>query len=195
MNRRNFITQSSKFGALLMANNYLPLDFFNLKDFSKSDFGNDFKWGVASAAYQIEGGWNIDGKGPSIWDTFSQKSKNIKDGSNGNIACDFYHNYKSDIALVKSLNFDIFRFSFSWPRILPNGIGAINPKGIDFYHRVIDRCLEVDLEPWPTIYHWDLPEALNAKGGWANRDIIGWFEEFTHVLTKEYGDKIKIGWF
>ncbi len=191
MKRREFLKNTSQLSLLLMANNYLPLHFFKSNHLSKSDFGDDFKWGVASAAYQIEGAWNIDGKSPSIWDTFTQKRKNIKDGSNGNIACDFYHKYESDIALVKSLNFDIFRFSFAWTRILPNGIGKVNQKGIDFYHRVIDRCLEVGLAPWPTIYHWDLPEVLSAKGGWINRDIIAWFEEFTHVLTKAYGDKVK----
>ena len=151
MKRREFLKHSSQLSLLLMANNYLPLHFLKSNNLSKSDFGDDFKWGVASAAYQIEGAWNVDGKTPSIWDTFAQKRKNIKDGSNGNVACDFYHNYEADIALVKSLNFDIFRFSFSWTRILPNGIGKVNQKGIDFYHRVIDRCLEVGLEPWPTI--------------------------------------------
>ncbi len=191
MKRREFLKHSSQLSLLLLANNYLPLHFSQSNHLSKSDFGDHFKWGVASAAYQIEGAWNIDGKSPSIWDTFTQKRKNIKDGSNGNVACDFYHKYESDIALVKSLNFDIFRFSFSWTRILPNGIGEVNQKGIDFYHRVIDRCLEVGLEPWPTIYHWDLPEILSQKGGWVNRDIIAWFEEFTDVLTKEYGDKVK----
>ncbi len=160
-------------------------------NFTKKDFGPDFKWGTATAAYQIEGAYKEDGKGLNIWDTYSNKKGKIKDGTNGNIACNFYHSYKSDIALLKSMNFDVFRFSTSWSRILPNGIGSLNQKGIDFYHRVIDECLEQNLEPWITLYHWDLPQALQDKGGWANREIVDWFNEYTEVVCKAYGDKVK----
>ena len=119
----------------------------------KSDFGEDFLWGVATASYQIEGAWNEDGRTPSIWDTFSHTKNKIKNGENGDVACDFYHTYEKDIEIVKSLNLDVFRFSISWTRILPNGIGEINQKGIDFYHKVIDKCLEQGLQPWLTCYH------------------------------------------
>jgi beta-glucosidase len=159
--------------------------------FSKADFGSNFLWGVATASYQIEGAWNTDGKGVSIWDTFAQNAKNIADKSNGNIACDFYHTYKEDIALVKSLNMDVFRFSISWTRILPNGIGEINEKGIAFYNDVIHTCLEAGLQPWITCYHWDLPQTLEDKGGWANREVINWFTEYVEVISKAFGDKVK----
>lgn len=159
--------------------------------FKATDFGEEFLWGVASAAYQIEGAWNKDGKGVSIWDTFSHKKNKIEDNSNGNIACDFYHQYEKDIELIKSLNFKIFRFSIAWTRILPNGTGAINQKGIDFYHKIIDKCLEVGLEPWITCYHWDLPQALEDQGGWANRKIVDWFAYYVSIIAKAYGKKVK----
>ena len=118
--------------------------------FTKNDFGDDFKWGVSTAAYQIEGAHNIDGKGSSIWDTFSQKKKKIFNDHNGNIACDFYAHYADDITLLYKLNIPNYRFSISWSRILPHGIGAVNIKGIDFYNKVIDFCLELGIEPWIT---------------------------------------------
>ncbi len=161
-------------------------------DFSKKDFGDNFKWGVAVAAYQIEGAWNEDGKSPSVWDHFTQKRKGkIKNKENGNIACDFYHRYSGDIGLVKEMNFDVFRFSTAWTRLLPQGTGQVNQKGIDYYHRVIDRCLEAGVEPWITLYHWDLPQILEKKGGWANRDVIAWFSEYADLVTRSYGDKVK----
>ena len=159
--------------------------------YTAADFGQDFLWGTATAAFQIEGAWNEDGKGPSIWDTFSHKKGNVLNNDNGDVACDFYRNYDSDIGLVQEMNMDVFRFSTSWSRVLPNGIGQVNQKGLDFYHRVIDSCLEKGLQPWLTLYHWDLPQALEDKGGWQNRDITGWFEEYTNLMTKTYGDKVK----
>ena len=160
-------------------------------DFSSLDFGKDFKWGVATAAYQIEGAHNIDGKSPSIWDTFSHKKGAIKTGENGDIACDFYHSYEKDLDLLKSLNMTVFRFSIAWSRILPNGIGTTNQTGIDFYHRVIDACLARGIEPWITLYHWDLPQILQDKGGWINRDAVLWFSEYANLVTKTYGGKVK----
>jgi len=158
---------------------------------NKADFGPDFKWGVAAAAYQTEGAWNIDGKGESIWDRFSRKSGKIERGENADVAADFYNRYEEDIDLIESMNFKVFRFSLSWPRILPNGTGEINHAGLDFYHRVIDNCLAVGIEPWITIYHWDLPQVLEDQGGWANRKILDWFSEYTEVVTKEFGSKVK----
>ena len=190
MHRREMIKNSALATALLAT----PKPFRNFSlpgDFTRTDFGSNFKWGVASAAYQIEGAWNEDGKGPSIWDTFSQNPKHIKTRENGNIACDFYHRYHSDIALIKEMNMQVNRFSLSWSRIFPEGTGKINPKGVEFYHKVIDRTLELGIEPWITCFHWDLPQALQDKGGWANRESVNWFAEYVQFITKEYGDKVK----
>jgi beta-glucosidase len=159
--------------------------------FTREDFGDDFKWGVSTAAYQIEGAHNVHGKGPSIWDTFSQKRKKIANNHNGNTACDFYNRYAEDIYLLYQLNIPHYRFSISWSRILPHGTGAINTKGIDFYNKVIDLCLELNIEPWITLYHWDLPQALQQKGGWVNRDIIHWFSHYVECCVKHFGDRVK----
>ena len=159
--------------------------------FTKADFGVDFKWGVAAAAYQTEGAWNKDGKGKSIWDHFSHRSGKIERGEVADVAADFYHRYDEDIDLIRAMNFKVFRFSLSWSRILPNGTGEVNQAGLDFYHRVIDKCLASGIEPWITIYHWDLPHVLEVRGGWTNREILDWFSEYANVVTKEYGDKVK----
>lgn len=159
--------------------------------FSKKDFGPGFRWGVATAAYQIEGAVNEDGRSPSIWDTFSHTPDKIKTGENGDVACDFYHRYPEDLAFIHEMNLQVNRFSLAWPRILPEGTGPVNSKGLDFYHRVIDRTLELGLEPWVTLYHWDLPQVLEDKGGWTNRDILGWFAEYVEVCGKAFGDKVK----
>ncbi|MBN2662690.1 MAG: beta-glucosidase [Bacteroidales bacterium] len=158
---------------------------------NKTDFGQNFIWGTAQASYQTEGAWNIDGKSPSSWDTFSQKKGKIERNENGNTATDFYHRYEEDLNFLKSMNFKHFRFSLSWPRILPNGTGEINPKGVQFYHKVIDKCLELGLTPWVTIYHWDHPQTLENKGGWTNRKMVDWFSEYTEFVSKEYGSKVK----
>ena len=160
---------------------------FNIE---KKDFGPDFHWGAATASYQIEGAWDKDGKGESIWDRFTANPKNVKDRTNGQDATDFYNRYESDLLLLKELNFENFRFSFSWPRILPEGIGPVNEKGIDFYDRMIDKCLELGIEPWAMLYHWDLPQKLEDLGGWTNRDIVGWFLEYADLCTRRFGDRI-----
>ncbi|MBS1742559.1 MAG: beta-glucosidase [Bacteroidetes bacterium] len=159
--------------------------------YCKEDFGGDFKWGVSTAAYQVEGAFNARGKGLSVWDVFSNTKGKIFENQHGNIACDFYHRYATDIALMKQLNIPNFRFSLSWSRIFPNGIGTVNPDGIDFYNRVIDFCLELDIEPWITLYHWDLPYELEKKGGWTNRDIINWFGEYVALCVRKFGDRVK----
>jgi len=160
-------------------------------DLTRDSFGSDFTWGVAHASYQVEGAWNIDGKGLSIWDTFSHRKGKIKDGSNGDVACDFYHRYREDTDLVRHLGFDAQRFSISWPRVLPTGTGRVNQAGLDFYRRLVDACLEAGVEPWVTVYHWDLPESLQQQGGWANRSIVGWFEEYAGVVAEALGDRVK----
>jgi len=159
--------------------------------FSKDDFGEDFKWGVSTAAYQIEGAHDKDGKGMSIWDNFSNKKGKISNGHHGNIACDFYNHYASDIALIHKLKIPNYRFSISWSRIIPNGVGAVNYKGIEFYNRVIDFCLELGIEPWITLYHWDLPEELQKKGGWVNREVLNWFSDYVQCCLKHFGNRVK----
>jgi beta-glucosidase len=157
-----------------------------------SDFGKDFLWGVATAAPQIEGASQLYGKGASIWDTFSARSGKIKKGHKLDIACDFYHQYHEDIALVKLLGFEVFRFSIAWTRILPTGRGEVNQEGIRFYHNVIDECLTQGIVPYVTLYHWDLPQALEDEGGWTSFSINAAFNSFVSICAKEYGDKVKL---
>ncbi|GHA37939.1 beta-glucosidase [Salinimicrobium marinum] len=159
--------------------------------FKKEDFGEDFRWGVSTAAYQIEGSHEADGKGPSIWDIFSKKKGKVYNGHNGNITCDFYQRYEHDLHLMKTLNIPNFRFSLSWSRIIPTGKGDSNPAGVDFYNRLIDKCLELGIEPWVTLYHWDLPYVLEQKGGWTNREIIDWFKEYVVLCVEKFGDRVK----
>ncbi len=155
------------------------------------EFGDDFKWGVSTAAYQIEGAHDLDGKGPSIWDVFSHTKGKIYKGQNADETCDFYHHYAQDIALMNAMNIPHFRFSLSWSRILPHGTGTINYKGIEFYNKVINFCLELGITPWVTLYHWDLPQALEVKGGWTNREIVNWFSEYVSVCVKAFGNRVK----
>lgn len=130
---------------------------------TREAFGDDFKWGVSTAAYQIEGGHCADGKGASIWDVFTSTKGKISQGHNANTSCDFYNHYARDISLVYELNIPNFRFSISWSRLIPNGTGPVNIKGIDYYNRIIDFCLELGIEPWITLYHWDLPFELEKR--------------------------------
>lgn len=157
----------------------------------KSLFGRDFKWGVSTAAFQIEGSHDTDGKGLSIWDTFTARKGAIKGGHHARIACDFYNSYKNDIHLIRELHIPNFRFSLSWPRILPSGLHPVNTAGIDYYDRVIDYLLECGISPWVTLYHWDLPHALETKGGWTNRDSISWFSDYTALCAGKFGDRVK----
>lgn len=158
---------------------------------SASDFGGDFKWGISTAAYQIEGAHNLDGKGPSIWDTFSARKGKVKSGHNGNISCDYYNRFAGDIHLINQVGFNNYRFSIAWSRLLPSGTGTVNQKGIDFYKRVIATCLEKNITPWITCYHWDLPQALQDKGGWTNRDILNWFSEYVALCVISFGGDVK----
>lgn len=158
---------------------------------SKKDFGVDFKWGTATAAFQVEGAVAEHGRGASIWDTFTRQKGKIKNGHHAEIACDFYNSYESDLELVKELGFKEFRFSISWSRILPDGVGKVNEMGIDFYNRVIDKCIALDIEPWITLYHWDLPQALEDRGGWKNREIIKWFSEYVSICADAFGGKVR----
>jgi beta-glucosidase len=154
-------------------------------------FPESFRWGAATAAYQIEGACGEDGRGRSIWDTFAHIPGNTHSGDNGDIACDSYHRYEEDIALMKELGIDTYRFSVSWPRILPDGAGEVNAKGLDYYHRLVDKLLENGIEPFCTLYHWDLPQALQDSGGWKNRGTIDAFVHYAGIMFKEFGSKIK----
>jgi beta-glucosidase len=154
-------------------------------------FPSDFRWGGAGSAFQSEGAFQEDGKGLSIWDIFTDKKGKVRDGSNAKVSAGFYHHYREDIRLAKDMNFDSLRLSLSWPRIIPDGTGHTNQKGLDFYHKVIDECLALNIEPWITLYHWDLPQSLEDRGGWTNRDIVGWFTDYVDTCTRTYGDKVK----
>ncbi|HZH63681.1 MAG TPA: GH1 family beta-glucosidase [Flavisolibacter sp.] len=156
-----------------------------------SNFGDAFVWGVASSAYQTEGAYLEDGKGLSIWDVFSRRKGKIHAGENGDTATSFYNRHIHDIILMEFLNIKNFRFSISWSRLLPQGRGKKNEKGIEFYNRIIDFCLECGIEPWVTLYHWDLPQALEERGGWTNREIIHWFEEYVAFCIQHFGDRVK----
>ncbi|MFI5203884.1 MAG: GH1 family beta-glucosidase [Flavobacteriales bacterium] len=159
------------------------------ESFKRSDFGSSFVWGVSSSAWQTEGSWNPEGRGDSVWDTFARSRKKLRTAALH--ATDFYHRYKEDLDLMQQLNIPNFRFSVSWPRVFPHGTGNLNSKGIAFYDRLVDACLERNIEPWITLYHWDLPQELENKGGWRNRDIVAWFEYYTAFVCKHLGDRVK----
>ena len=155
-------------------------------------FPDGFLWGTATAAYQVEGAWNQDGKGESIWDRFCHTPGNVKGNTSGDIACDQYHRFPQDIALAKSLNQKSYRFSISWPRIQPTGTGAPNQMGLDHYKRLTDNLAAAGIRPFCTIYHWDLPQALEDRGGWPNRDLAAYFADYAGILAKHLGDRITV---
>ncbi len=154
-------------------------------------FPNDFLWGAATASYQIEGAALEDGRGECIWTRFSHVPGNVLNGDTGDVADDHYHRYAEDVALMKDVGLKAYRYSLSWPRILPLGTGETNPKGLDFYDRLTDELLKAGIQPWVTLYHWDLPQALEDRGGWASRDIVDWFTDYTDLVTKRLGDRVK----
>ncbi len=154
-------------------------------------FPEDFVWGAATAAYQVEGAAFEDGKGESIWDRFSHVPGNVERNETGDVACDQYHRYPEDIKLMQEMDLQAYRFSISWPRIYPQGTGAINEKGLDHYDRMVDALLEAGIDPWITLYHWDLPQALHERGGWPNRDIADWFTDYAVTMAERLGDRVK----
>jgi beta-glucosidase len=149
-----------------------------------------FFWGVATSAYQIEGAWDSDGRGLSIWDTFSRRPGAVVQGENGDVACDHYHRMPEDVALIASLGVDTYRFSVSWPRVQPGGRGPVNSRGIDFYSRLVDSLLEKGVDPWLTLYHWDLPQELEDAGGWPLRDTAYRFAEYAGLVHDALGDRV-----
>ena len=154
-------------------------------------FPHNFLWGAATASYQIEGAWNEDGKGESIWDRFSHTPGKIEDNSTGDVACDHYRRYEEDIALMRFLGLKAYRFSVSWPRVIPLGRGRVNPRGLDFYDRLVDALCAANIEPFLTLYHWDLPQALQDEGGWENRNTCHAFADYAALMVKRLGDRVK----
>lgn len=191
MTRQQWLRLSAALGAGLMLPKGLQAALPEQQSLRREDFGPGFVWGTATAAYQTEGGWNEDGKGESNWDHFTHHTRKVKTHANADVADDFYHRYASDIQLMQQMNIPAFRFSLCWSRILPDGSPAVNPKGIDFYNRVIDTCLAHGISPWVTCYHWDMPQPLEARGGWANRDMLGWFSTYIETCGKYFGDRVK----
>jgi beta-glucosidase len=157
---------------------------------NRKTFPTDFVWGTATASYQIEGAANEDGRGESIWDRFSHTPGKVINGDTGDVACDHYHRSAQDVALMKQLGVDAYRFSVAWPRILPSGTGAVSQKGIDFYDRLVDTLLAAGIRPFVTLYHWDLPVELHDQGGWTNRNIAGWFSDYASIVTRALGDRV-----
>jgi beta-glucosidase len=155
-------------------------------------FPEGFVWGCASSAYQVEGAWNEDGKGPSIWDTFVHTPGRIANNETGDITVDHYHRYKDDVTLMKELGLAAYRFSISWARILPNGTGAVNQAGLDFYGRLVDELLEKKIEPYVCLCHYDLPQSLQDNGGWPNRDCAYAFSEYAHIMALHLSDRVKV---
>jgi beta-glucosidase len=146
--------------------------------------------GTSTSAYQIEGAWDSDGKGESIWDRFTHKPGKILDGTTGDRACDHYNRHSEDLDLIQNLGVDAYRFSISWPRVQPNGTGAPNEQGLDFYDRLVDGLLERGIMPFVTLYHWDLPQALQDRGGWTERSIAGWFADYARIVASRLGDRV-----
>ncbi len=153
-------------------------------------FPNNFTWGAATASYQIEGASQEDGRGPSVWDTFAATPGKVFNGDNGDVACDHYHRVPEDIAIMKDMGIDSYRFSIAWPRLAPQGDARREQRGYDFYSRLIDQLLEAGIKPLPTMYHWDLPQALQDKGGWANRDTAYRFAVYATDLAEAYSDRV-----
>ena len=203
MNRRRFLGRSlAAAGAALLTPRTSPAALFASSqrvpgsipdgEISAARFPDGFLWGTATAAFQVEGAWNEDGKGESVWDRWAHTTGRIKGQATADAACDAYHLYPRDIAILKQLNQKSYRFSISWPRIQPAGTGAPNQKGLDHYSRFVDALLEAGIRPFCTLYHWDLPQALEDRGGWPNRDLAGWFADYAGILAKQLGDRITV---
>ncbi len=156
------------------------------------NFPPEFVWGTATASYQIEGAVDEDGRGPSIWDTFSHTPGKTRDGDTGDVACDHYHRMPEDVALMAELGLHAYRFSIAWPRVIPTGSGEVNPAGLDFYSRLVDELLAKGISPVATLYHWDLPQPLDDDGGWTNRATAERFAEYAGVVGRALGDRVDV---
>ena len=154
-------------------------------------FPAGFVWGAATSAYQVEGAWREDGKGESIWDRFAHTPGKILDGSTGDVACDQYHRYPEDVALLRELGLSAYRFSVAWPRVVPDASRRINQPGLDYYDRLVDELLDHGITPYPTLYHWDLPQWVQDAGGWADRAVIGPFADYVDTVVRALGDRVE----
>src|SRR5690606_25575657 len=155
------------------------------------NFPSNFTWGAATSSYQVEGAWDVDGKGPSIGDMFTRQPGRIWENHHGRIACDHYNRYKEDIRLMAQMGIKAYRLSISWPRVIPGGTGRVNEKGLGFYDRVIDELTAHGIQPWVTLYHWDYPYELFLKGGWLNSDSPKWFAKYTKVVVDRLSDRVQ----
>jgi beta-galactosidase len=206
VNRRQFVKLAGITGAALPMTTLIGCNTTDAKNGANSEakiagiqsgesrsFSNGFYWGVATSAYQIEGAWNEDGKGPSIWDTFAHTPGKMRNGDTGDVANDHYHRYKEDVALMKNeLGANAYRFSICWPRIFPEGVGKPNQKGIDFYSRLVDELKSAGIEPFATLYHWDLPQALQDKyKGWQSRDTAKAFGDYAGYVAEKLSDRVR----
>ena len=201
MNRRTFCRNSLlAAGGVALADGGLSRAFASLATNDSLNAGpaggvrfpKDFLWGAATSAFQVEGAWNADGKGESIWDRWSHTKGRIASGANADVSCDQYDLYKEDVALLKQLNLKSYRFSISWPRVLPAGTGPLNMKGLDYYKRLTDALVEAGIRPFCTLYHWDLPQSLEERGGWPNRDLAGYYADYAGLMAKHLGDRITV---
>jgi beta-glucosidase len=156
-----------------------------------ASYPDGFVWGAATSAYQIEGAWDEDGKGESIWDRFCHSGRRIANGETGDVACDHYHRWREDVGLMREIGLRAYRFSVSWPRVLPEGRGRVNPRALDFYSRLVDQLLGASIEPFVTLYHWDLPQALQDRGGWPARFVAEAFAEYAGLMSRGLGDRVK----
>jgi beta-glucosidase len=154
-------------------------------------FASNFVWGAATSSYQIEGGWNADGKAPSVWDTLCRREGMIYQGHTGDVAADHYHRSAEDVGLMREIGLRAYRFSISWPRVLPEGVGRVNEAGLGFYDRLVDQLLAAGVTPYVTLFHWDYPQALHERGSWLNRESVAWFEEFTRVIVSRLSDRVR----
>lgn len=199
MKRRSFLTGSAAAaGVTLIGTNHLSAIESSLPSPAAQEpapshrFPDGFLWGIATASYQVEGAWNDDGKGESIWDRYAHAPGHVKGSDTGDVACDHYHRYREDIAILKQLNQKSYRFSISWPRIFPDASGTPNQRGLDHYKRVTDALHDAGIRPFCTLYHWDLPQWCEDKGGWPNRDLAGYFADYAGTVAKELGDRLAV---
>jgi beta-glucosidase len=194
MRRREPILTTSRRGLLAAAMAMLAFDNAPSRSSAKPKqpgFPPDFVWGASTSSYQIEGAVDADGRGKSIWDGFSHTPGRVKNGDTGDVACDHYHRWREDVDFLSNGDFGAYRFSTSWPRILPTGSGVIEERGLDFYDRLVDRLIAHDVAPWLCLYHWDLPEALQTQGGWLSRDVARKFADYGRLVARRLGDRVK----
>jgi len=190
LTRRNFLYSTLGFAAASAVGSILPFPLSAASSSSPNQFPKNFWWGTATASYQVEGAWNEDGKGESIWDRFSHTPGKIKNGDTGDVACDHYHRFREDVRIMQALQMKSYRFSIAWPRIQATGSGKPNSKGLDFYSRLVDSLLEAKIRPFPTLYHWDLPQALEDAGGWPKRDTAQRFADYADLMMSALGDRV-----